>query len=127
MVFTEHRGTLRSLQERITTLLGRQTSVVVVHGSVSREERLVAQFRHDPQAQVLLATDAARRRPQPEPPGTALRPHSIASARPVDLVADETREGDVLPATAQEAGTGPAGARRLGLRCWRARLDTTVD
>ena len=59
VVFTEHRDTLRSLQERSTTLLGRQTSVVVIHGSVSREERLAAQFRHDPQAQVLLATDAA--------------------------------------------------------------------
>ncbi|MCY3730613.1 MAG: helicase-related protein [Rhodospirillaceae bacterium] len=61
MVFTEHRDTLRYLQERITTLLGRQTSVVVIHGSVGREERLAAQeaFRHDPQVQVLLATDAA--------------------------------------------------------------------
>ena len=61
VVFTEHRDTLRYLQERITTLLGRQTSVVVIHGSVGREERLAAQeaFRHDPQVQVLLATDAA--------------------------------------------------------------------
>ena len=61
VVFTEHRDTLRYLQERITTLLGRQTSVVVIHGSVGREDRLAAQeaFRHDPQVQVLLATDAA--------------------------------------------------------------------
>ena len=38
-----------------------QTSVIVIHGSVGREERLAAQeaFRHDPQVQVLLATDAA--------------------------------------------------------------------
>ena len=95
VVFTEHRDTLRYLQERITTLLGRQTSVVVIHGSVGREERLAVQeaFRHDPQVQVLLATDAAgegsnlqqpaarppdsQLRPalEPEPPGTALRPH----------------------------------------------------
>ncbi len=61
VLFTEHRDTLRYLQERITTLLGRETSVVVSHGSVGREERLAVQeaFRHDPQVQVLLATDAA--------------------------------------------------------------------
>ena len=61
VLFTEHRDTLRYLQERITTLLGRQESVVVIHGGVGREERLAVQeaFRHDPQVQVLLATDAA--------------------------------------------------------------------
>ena len=61
VLFTEHRDTLRYLQERITTLLGREESVVVVHGGVGREERLAVQeaFRHDPQVQVLLATDAA--------------------------------------------------------------------
>ncbi len=61
VLFTEHRDTLRYLQERITTLLGRQESVVVIHGSVGREERLAVQeaFRHDPDVQVLLATDAA--------------------------------------------------------------------
>ena len=78
VVFTEHRDTLRYLQERITTLLGRHTSVVVIHGSVGREERLAVQeaFRHDPQVQVLLATDAAGRRHQPaaRPPDGQLRP-----------------------------------------------------
>ena len=61
VLFTEHRDTLRYLQERITTLLGREESVVVIHGSVGREEGLAVQeaFRHDPQVQVLLATDAA--------------------------------------------------------------------
>ena len=61
VLFTEHRDTLRYLQERITTLLGREESVVVIHGSVGREERLAVQeaFRHDPDVQVLLATDAA--------------------------------------------------------------------
>ena len=60
VLFTEHRDTLRYLQERITTLLGREESVVVIHGGVGREERLGVQeaFRHDPQVQVLLATDA---------------------------------------------------------------------
>ena len=92
VIFTEHRDTLRYLQERITTLLGRQTSVIVIHGSVGREERLAAQeaFRHDPQVQVLLATDAAGEGINlqrahlmvnydlpwnPNRLGTALRPH----------------------------------------------------
>ena len=61
VLFTEHRDTLRYLRERITTRLGREGSIVVIHGGIGREERLAAQeaFRHDPQVQVLLATDAA--------------------------------------------------------------------
>ena len=61
VLFTEHRDTLRYLQERITTRFGREDSVVVIHGGIGREERLRVQeaFRHDPRVQVLLATDAA--------------------------------------------------------------------
>ena len=61
VLFTEHRDTLHYLQNRITTLLGRAESVVVVHGGMAREDRHQAQeaFRHDPAVQVLLATDAA--------------------------------------------------------------------
>ena len=61
VLFTEHRDTLRYLQERIATLLGRETAVVVIHGGMGREDRLKAQeaFRHDPEVSVLLATDAA--------------------------------------------------------------------
>ena len=61
MVFTEHRDTLNYLQKNITTLLGREEAVVIIHGSLGREDRLAAQesFRHDPHVQVLLATDAA--------------------------------------------------------------------
>lgn len=61
VIFTEHKDTLRYLRERIVTLLGREDSLVVIHGGVGREQRLAAQeaFRHDPQVQVLLATDAA--------------------------------------------------------------------
>ena len=61
VLFTEHRDTLRYLQERSTTLLGRETAVVVIHGGMGREDRLKAQeaFRHDPEVSVLLATDAA--------------------------------------------------------------------
>ena len=61
VIFTEHKDTLRYLLERIVTLLGREDSLVVIHGGVGREQRLAAQeaFRHDPHVQVLLATDAA--------------------------------------------------------------------
>jgi superfamily II DNA or RNA helicase len=61
VVFTEHRDTLSYLDSRVSTLLGRKAAVVVIHGGMGREERLKAQesFRHDPEVQVLLATDAA--------------------------------------------------------------------
>ena len=61
VVFTEHKDTLNYLHQRIATLLGREEALVIIHGGIGREERLKAQeaFRHDPQVQVLLATDAA--------------------------------------------------------------------
>ncbi len=61
VLFTEHRDTLNYLESRITTLLGRTEAVVMIHGGMGREERLKAQesFKHDPEVQVLLATDAA--------------------------------------------------------------------
>ena len=116
VLFTEHRDTLRYLQERITTLLGRETSVVVIHGSVAREQRLAVQeaFRHDPQVQVLLATDAAGEGINlqrahlmvnydlPWNPNRLEqrfgRIHRIGQTEVChlwNLVADETREGDV--------------------------------
>src|SRR5438132_238208 len=61
VVFTEHRDTLHYLERQIGSLLGRPEAVVVIHGSLGREERRKAQesFLHDPEVQVLLATDAA--------------------------------------------------------------------
>ncbi len=61
VIFTEHRDTLNYLEQRITTLLGRKEAVVIIHGGMGREERMKAQesFKHDPDVQVLLATDAA--------------------------------------------------------------------
>ena len=116
VLFTEHRDTLRYLQERITTLLGREESVVVIHGGVGREQRLAVQeaFRHDPQVQVLLATDAAGEGINlqrahlmvnydlPWNPNRLEqrfgRIHRIGQTEVChlwNLVADETREGDV--------------------------------
>lgn len=61
VLFTEHRDTLNYLENRVTTLLGRKEAVVMIHGGMGREERLKAQeaFKFDPEVQVLLATDAA--------------------------------------------------------------------
>ena len=61
VVFTEHRDTLNYLESRITTLLGSKESVVRIHGGMGREDRVKAQesFKHDPDVRVLLATDAA--------------------------------------------------------------------
>jgi SNF2 family DNA or RNA helicase len=61
VVFTEHRDTLNYLEDRITKYLGRKEAVVIIHGGIGREERLKVQesFKHDPEVQILLATDAA--------------------------------------------------------------------
>jgi SNF2 family DNA or RNA helicase len=61
VVFTEHRDTLTYLQDKVGRLLGRANAVVVIHGGMGREDRLNAQeaFKFDPETQVLIATDAA--------------------------------------------------------------------
>ena len=116
VLFTEHRDTLSYLHERITTLFGRAESTVQIHGGMGREDRLKAQeaFRHDPQVQVLLATDAAGEGinlPRahlmvnydlPWNPnrleqrfGRIHRIGQIEVCHLWNLVADDTREGDV--------------------------------
>ncbi len=61
VVFTEHRDTLKYLHRNIGDRFGRPETVVVIHGSMGREERRQAQerFLHDPEVRVLVATDAA--------------------------------------------------------------------
>jgi SNF2 family DNA or RNA helicase len=116
VLFTEHRDTLNYLENRITTLLGRTEAVVMIHGGMGREERLKAQesFKHDPEVQVLLATDAAGEGINlqrahlmvnydlPWNPNRLEqrfgRIHRIGQTEVChlwNLVADETREGDV--------------------------------
>ena len=116
VIFTEHRDTLSYLRERITTLLGRDESVVLIHGGMGREDRLKAQesFRHDPEVRVLVATDAAGEGINlqrahlmvnydlPWNPNRLEqrfgRIHRIGQTEVChlwNLVADETREGDV--------------------------------
>lgn len=61
VIFTEHRDTLNYLEDRITRYLGRPEAIVTIHGGTGREDRLKVQesFRHDPTVLILLATDAA--------------------------------------------------------------------
>jgi len=61
VIFTEHKDTLKYLSARIGTLLGRDDTVVVMHGGMGREERIKTQeaFKYQPDVQVLVATDAA--------------------------------------------------------------------
>jgi superfamily II DNA or RNA helicase len=116
VIFTEHRDTLAYLHRQIGSLLGRPQSVVLIHGGMGREERRKAQesFLHDPEVQVLLATDAAGEGINlqrahlmvnydlPWNPNRLEqrfgRIHRIGQTEVChlwNLVADETREGDV--------------------------------
>lgn len=61
IIFTEHKDTLNYLVERIGGMLGNPAAVVIIHGGVNRDDRRKAQeeFRNNPGVQVLVATDAA--------------------------------------------------------------------
>ncbi len=61
IIFTEHRDTLNYLTQRIRTLLGRPDAVINIHGGIGREDRKKAEerFKQDKEVLVLVATDAA--------------------------------------------------------------------
>lgn len=61
IIFTEHKDTLNYLAVKIRGLIGNEEAVVIIHGGIKREERRKVQelFRNDPEARILLATDAA--------------------------------------------------------------------
>jgi superfamily II DNA or RNA helicase len=61
IVFTEHRDTLNYLVDRLRTYLGKEEAIVAIHGGVAREERRVIQerFTQDKDCLILVATDAA--------------------------------------------------------------------
>ena len=117
IVFTEHRDTLTYLQRRITSLLGKPGAVRSIHGGVSRgDRRLVTQeFINNPDCQVLLATDAAGEGLNLQAAHLMVnydlpwnpnrieqrfgRIHRIGqqeTCRLWNLVAEDTREGDVF-------------------------------
>ena len=61
IIFSEHRDTLNYLQSKIAGVLGTPEAIVTIHGGTHRDERRKIQslFRSDPQVRVLIATDAA--------------------------------------------------------------------
>lgn len=61
IIFSEHLDTLNYLERRIGGVLGTSAPIVVIHGAVKRDERRKAEalFRSDPEIRVLIATDAA--------------------------------------------------------------------
>lgn len=61
IIFTEHRDTLNYLYGKITGVLGSDNAVVTIHGGTHRDERRKVQalFNFDPDVRVLVATDAA--------------------------------------------------------------------
>ena len=61
IIFSEHRDTLNYLHEKIAGVLGSHDAIIVIHGGVHRDDRRRAQalFRSDPDIRVLVATDAA--------------------------------------------------------------------
>lgn len=61
ILFSEHRDTLNYLHAKIAGVLGSQDAIVTIHGGTNRDDRRKAQamFRSDPDVRVLIATDAA--------------------------------------------------------------------
>ncbi|MCY4537815.1 MAG: helicase-related protein [Chloroflexi bacterium] len=61
VIFTEHRDTLDYLTDRLHTVIGRPEAIVTIHGGTHRDQRrkIEADFRHDGDVQILVATDAA--------------------------------------------------------------------
>ena len=61
IIFSEHRDTLNYLHQKIAGVLGNADAIVTIHGGTHRDERrrIQALFRSDPDVRVLVATDAA--------------------------------------------------------------------
>jgi hypothetical protein len=116
VIFTEHRDTLEYLNEKIITLLGKDEAVVTIHGGLTRDIRrsIQAEFVQNKDVLVLIATDAAGEGINlqrahlmvnydlPWNPNRLEqrfgRIHRIGQSEVChlwNLVADETREGDV--------------------------------
>jgi SNF2 family DNA or RNA helicase len=61
VIFSEHRDTLNYLAEKIRSLIGKPEAVVTIHGGIPRDQRrsIQASFVQDKDVLVLVATDAA--------------------------------------------------------------------
>lgn len=61
IIFTEHLDTLRYLENRMRTLLGKKEAIVSIHGGLRRDQRKIMQdsFVQNKDVEILVATDAA--------------------------------------------------------------------
>jgi len=61
IVFSEHRDTVNYLTRKLQTLIGRPEAVVTIHGGLGREKRRNTQeeFAQNKDVEILVATDAA--------------------------------------------------------------------
>ena len=117
IIFTEHRDTLNYLEQRISGVLGNSDAIVTIHGGTHRDERRKRQalFRSDPEVRILIATDAAGEGVNLQNANLMVnydlpwnpnrleqrfgRIHRIGQQEVChlwNLVANETREGDVF-------------------------------
>ena len=117
IIFTEHKDTLNYLVQRIGGLLGNAEAVLTIHGGTSRDNRRKAQeeFRNNKDVLVLVATDAAGEGVNLQNANLMVnydlpwnpnrleqrfgRIHRIGQTEVChlwNLVANETREGDVF-------------------------------
>ncbi len=116
IIFSEHRDTLNYLHQKIAGVFGNQDAIVTIHGGTHRDERrkIQALFQSDPEVRVLVATDAAGEGVNlqkanlmvnydlPWNPnrleqrfGRIHRINQVEVCHLWNLVAKETREGDV--------------------------------
>lgn len=117
VIFSEHRDTVSYLVERIRMLLGQPEAVVTIHGGLRRDERRTIQelFSQDKRVSVLVATDAAGEGINLQRAHLMInydlpwnpnrleqrfgRIHRIGQTEVChvwNMIADETREGDVF-------------------------------
>ena len=137
IIFSEHRDTLNYLHSKIAGVLGNADAIVTIHGGTHRDERrrLQALFRSDPEVRVLVATDAAGEGVNLQNANLMVnydlpwnpnrleqrfgRIHRIGQTEVChlwNLVAKETREGDVYHRLLEEARSRERGAQGPRLR-----------
>ena len=143
IIFSEHRDTLNYLHEKIAGVLGNHDAIVTIHGGVHRDDRRKAEalFRSDPDIRVLVATDAAGEGINLQNANLMVnydlpwnpnrleqrfgRIHRIGQQEVChlwNLVAKETREGDVYFRLLEKLRVVNAGAQGPGLQRPRRSL-----
>ena len=150
IIFTEHRDTLNYLTHQIRNVLGRADAVVTIHGGTRRDERRVIReaFTHDPDVRVPVATDAAGEGLNLQAAHLMInydlpwnpnrieqrfgRIHRIGQkqvCRLWNLVADETREGQVFTRllTKMEAQRAAYGGRPSTSSAKRSKISRSAS